>query len=466
MGKKHHISRRKFLGQASCAGLGYTTLLSTLVNLKSINAASILNSSIGAGGDYKALVCLSLNGGADSFNMLAPKGNAEWNEYKTTRSNLALPKNEILGLDGTYAGKSLGLHPAMSNMRSMYNSGELSFVSNIGSLINGVTKDDIFNSAAELPLGLFSHADQYMHWQTGIPHDRVAQGWGGKIADMMQAVNSNNNISMNISLSGSNLFQTGNNTIEFSIDAFNGSRIINGYYDNDLFAQLRKEAIDNMVDAYYDDAFKRTYVDIVKVGKEGAEEFNAATEGIVLDTNFADNYLSQSFHMIAKTIAARETLGMTRQIFFIDYGGWDHHDEVLEAQEEMLAEVDTALAEFNAALKELNLFDCVTTFSTSEFGRTLTSNGNGTDHAWGGNVFVMGGAVNGGNIFGEYPSLELNNNLEIGGGVLIPTTSVDEYFAELALWYGVPPSELNILFPNIGNFYDVGSGNSPLGIMI
>ena len=204
----------------------------------------------------------------------------------------------------------------------------------------------------------------------------------------------------------------------------------------------------------------------MKGGKDGAEGFNAATEGIVLNTDFTDNYLSQSFHMVAKTIAARETLGMTRQIFFIDYGGWDHHDEVLVAQEEMLTEVDTALSEFNAALKELNLFDCVTTFSTSEFGRTLTSNGNGTDHAWGGNVFVMGGAVQGGNIFGEYPSLELNNNLEIGGGVIIPTTSVDEYFADLALWYGVPPSELHILFPNIGNFYDVGSGNSPLGIMV
>ena len=462
---KHPISRRKFLGQASCAAMGYTTLFSTLVNLKSINAASILNSSTIDCGGYKAMVCLLLEGGADSFNMLIPKGNAEWQQYANTRSNLAIPKDDIREISPIESiGKTMGVHPSLVNMQQMFNSGEMAFISNVGSLINGVDKDSIYNGTAELPLGLFSHADQVMHWQTGIPQDRVAQGWGGKIADMMNTCNNNQNISLNISLAGSNLFQTGNQSIEFSIDPYNGSTIINGYGEEWQFSQMRTQAIDNMIDAYYQDMFKKTFVDIIKVGKQGAEQFNSAIENVNINTPFTDNNISQSFNMVAKTIAARSSLDMTRQIFFINYGGWDHHDEVLNAMEYGLSEVDTALAEFNAAMKELGVHNDVVTFSMSEFGRTLTSNGNGTDHAWGGNVFVMGGNVNGQKIYNGFPDLDLNNNLEIGGGVLIPTMSVDEYFSELSLWFGVPSSELATLFPNIGNFYSPGSG-SPIGFM-
>jgi uncharacterized protein (DUF1501 family) len=303
-----------------------------------------------------------------------------------------------------------------------------------------------------------------MHWQTGVPHDRVAQGWGGKIADMLHACNTNQAISLNISLAGSNIYQTGNTSIEFAIDPYGGSTTINGYGEDWQMSQMRTQAIDNMIDAYHEDMFKKSFVDIIKIGKEGAEQFNTAVDSVNINTPFTDNYLSQSFNMIAKTIAARDTLGMSRQIFFISYGGWDHHDEVLNAQEEMLTEVDSALAEFNAAMKELGVHDDVVTFSMSEFGRTLTSNGNGTDHAWGGNVFAMGGPVNGQQVYNGYPDLGLNNNIEIGGGVLIPSMSVDEYFSELSLWFGVPPSELITLFPNITNFYSPGSGN-PIGFL-
>lgn len=461
----HKISRRKFLGQATCASVGYTTLLSTLVNLKTINAASILNTSTIDTGGYKAMVCLLLEGGADSFNMLIPKGSAEWQQYAITRSNLAIPRNDVRQLNLSQSiGTDLGVHPSMVNMQQMFNNGELAFISNVGSLVNGVTKDEIYNGSAELPLGLFSHADQVMHWQTGVPHDRVAQGWGGKIADMLYACNTNQNISLNISLAGSNIYQTGNQSIEFAIDPYRGSTTINGYGEDWQMSQMRTQAIDNMIDAYHEDMFKKSFIDIIKVGKEGAEQFNTAVDGVNINTSFTDNYLSQSFNMIAKTIAARNTLGMSRQIFFISYGGWDHHDEVLNAQEEMLSEVDTALAEFNTAMKELGVHDDVVTFSMSEFGRTLTSNGNGTDHAWGGNVFAMGGPVNGQQVYNGYPDLGLNSNIEIGGGVLIPSMSVDEYFSELSLWFGVPPSELITLFPNITNFYSPGSGN-PIGFL-
>jgi len=169
--------------------------------------------------------------------------------------------------------------------------------------------------------------------------------------------------------------------------------------------------------------------------------------------------------MIAKTIAARATLDVQRQIFFVDFGGWDHHDDILENQQEMLLVLSNAMKEFNDAMEEINTDDCVTTFSMSEFSRTLTSNGNGTDHAWGGNVMAMGGPVIGGNIYGSYPNLELNNSIEVGGGVLIPQLSCDEYFAELAMWFGVNTGDLADIFPNLDHFYDIGSGNPPIGFL-
>jgi uncharacterized protein (DUF1501 family) len=168
--------------------------------------------------------------------------------------------------------------------------------------------------------------------------------------------------------------------------------------------------------------------------------------------------------MAAYSIAAHEALGMKRQIFFIDYGGWDHHDEVLNSQGVMLEELDTALGEFQTALEELGLGQQVTTFSLSEFSRTLTSNGNGTDHAWGGNVMAMGGDVIGKRIYGDYPILALDSSLELGNGVLLPTISADQYFAELALWFGVNPGDLPGIFPTLTNFYQPGSG-MPIGFL-
>jgi uncharacterized protein (DUF1501 family) len=169
--------------------------------------------------------------------------------------------------------------------------------------------------------------------------------------------------------------------------------------------------------------------------------------------------------MVARTISARTALGMKRQIFFVNFGGWDHHDELINNQFGMLNVLSTALKEFADALNALQVSDCVTTFSISEFGRTLTSNGNGTDHAWGGNVMAMGGPVNGGQIFGTYPSLVLDNPDEIGDGVLIPTTSTDAYFAELALWFGISPSDLTTIFPNLTQFYDPASNQLPIGFL-
>ena len=464
MGKKHHhhISRRKFIGQASCATIGYTSLLSTLVNLKSMNAMAIDNSLVGAAGDYKAMVCIMLEGGNDSFNMLIPTNQTAYNTYAEVRSNLALPQADLLPLNGT----EYGLHPALGGMQSLFNNGQLSFISNIGTLIEPVTKDEVWNNDTKLPLGLFSHSDQTRQWQTALPHERSAIGWGGKIADLIGDQNANQNVSMNLSLNGGNVFQTGATTVPYTLDRENGALGINGYNNDWLFNELRSKGVDNMLDAQYQDLFKKTYVDVIKVSKQAGEEISTALENLpAINTQFSDTELSTSLNMVAKMMAARTSLDVKRQIFFVSYGGWDHHDEVTNAQYEMYGILGNALAEFNSAINELGLNDCVTTFSLSEFGRTLTSNGNGSDHGWGGNVFAMGGPVNGGRIFGNYPNIALDSDVEIGGGVYIPTTSCDEYFAELAMWLGVAPSSLSDIFPNIGNFYDTGSGDMPLGFL-
>jgi len=460
---KKHLSRRKFIKQSSCAAIGGTTMLSTLCNLKVMNAAAMTNSFVIGSGDYKAIVCLMLSGGNDSFNMLMPTDSAAYAEYSTARTNLAIPKNQIRSLNGT----SLGVHPSMEGIQDLFNDGKLSFLANIGTLIEPIgNKTALYDNSAQVPLGVFSHSDQQQQWQTSIPHSRSAIGWGGKVADILGSQNSNPNISMNISLAGSNIFQKGNNTTEYTLHRHDGSIGIYGYEDEWLFATQKNNAIDNMIESSYQDKFKQAFVDVIRISRDANLEFADALEnGPEINTIFSDTDLSASMKMVARTISIRETLGMKRQIFFVESGGWDHHDEVLLAQEEMLREVSDAMAEFNAAMEELNVSDCVTTFSMSEFGRTLNSNGNGTDHGWGGNVMVMGGAVNGGQIYGEYPSLELGSDIELGGGVFIPKLSPDEYFAELALWLGVSSGDLVDLFPNIGNFYSPGSSNNPIGFL-
>ncbi len=465
---KKTISRRKFVGQLSCAALGYTSIMNSLIHLKAINALTAANSMMDP--EYKALVCLSLSGGNDSYNMIVPMGNKEYSDYAKTRSNLAIPKTNLRPIQvNNTPGRTFGIHPAMKEMQRLFDEGKLTFISNVGTLLEPTTKDQFYNETVKLPLGLLSHSDQTQQWQSSLADKRSTSGWGGKMADLIRDMNQAKEISMNISLDGTNLFQTGNETIEFSIDARNGSIGIYGYAPDNMYDQFniqRTKAIDSMLDHTYLDIFQKTYVDVIRSSRDGDKKFTEALKKApVLKTQFSDNTISQAFNMIARTISVHEELQFKRQIFFVNFYGWDHHDEVLNHQNEMFPIVDAALSEFNSALEELNLTKQVTTFSMSEFGRSLTSNGNGTDHAWGGNVFVMGGSVIPKKLNGKYPLLAGNSALNVYDGIMIPTTSVDQYFAELALWMGVQPSDLSYVLPNIGNFYDVHSGKAPIGFL-
>lgn len=467
------MSRRKFLGQASCAALGTTTLFSSFLNLGMVNAlsAKALRSPFTPpppNGEYKALVCILLAGGNDSFNMLVPRTGDAYTNYAASRSNLALPQGELLPLNFTDGqGVQYGLHPSMPELQGLFNEGKLAMVANVGTLREPTTKAQIFAGTASLPLGLLSHADQIQQWQTSLPQERSAKGWGGRMADILHSLNENQDVSMNISLAGTNVYQTGNNLIEYAIQPTgNGSVGLLMMEETDPLNQLLSGSVESLLNQQYQDIFKQTYRDKVLNSQSQHELFSQAIAAVPpFATPFnPENPVSQSLNMVARSIASHETLGHTRQTYFVLFGGWDHHDEVLNNQTAMLGVVSQAMSEFQAAMEEINMADCVTTFTISDFARTLTSNGNGTDHAWGGNVLVMGNSVNGGQIYGQYPDLTLNSDLEVGGGVLIPTTSADEYFAELALWMGLPVSEMEYVLPNLSQFVNINDGQ-PIGFM-
>jgi uncharacterized protein (DUF1501 family) len=417
---------------------------------------------------YKALVCVLLAGGNDSYNMLVPTDNDQFGEYNSIRADLALPQNELLELPGTMPnGRSYGVHPGMSELQSLFTNGDAAMIANVGTLLEPYDAQAVESGTAKLPLGLFSHSDQINQWQTAVPDGRVAQGWGGRIADLMQDMNMQNGVSMNISLSGSNVFQSGNGAGEYSIDAAgNGAPGLNAYGDGTEFGEFKKQIVDDLLAVQQQHILRREYTRRLRGAIDAQAVFVDAMENSPdLNTEFSSGYFSQSMRQIACVIGARDALGATRQTFFVTVGGWDHHDDVLDNQANMLPAISRGLQEFRNALVELGVFNEVTTFTTSDFGRTLTSNGKGSDHGWGGHHIVMGGSVNGATIYGDYPILSASSPLDTGRGVYAPTTSVDEYFAELARWFGVPASDMDLVLPNVRNFYSPESNQAPLGFL-
>ncbi len=457
----HHKSRRTFLGEASCASVGSTALFSTLLNLHLTNRAAA--ESLPTGSDYRASVCLFLGGGNDSHNMLIPREAGEYSNYVAARDDLALSPDQVIDFNDPNSNRTFGLHSGMPELKALYDSGDLAFLANVGTLVEPTTLQAYQNGSVKLPLGLFSHSDQQMHWQSSVPDRRSSIGWGGRMADLLDALNDNDKISMNISLNGNNVFQTGNQVTQYSIGT-NGSTGLNEYDWNEGF----RTSVNSLLDYEYSNLFKKTYSRMTRNALDAHAEFSEAIETAGdLTTEFPDTNLGRRLKMIVRTIKARGPLDMRRQTFFVESGGWDHHDDVLNNQAEMLPEVSQAVSAFWTALGEIQMQDQVTLFTASDFGRTLSSNGQGSDHAWGGNQFILGGGVQGGRIYGEYPDdISLGNPLDVdrNRGRLLPTTSVDEYFAELACWMGVSNSSLTDVLPNLNRFYSASSGTPPLGM--
>jgi uncharacterized protein (DUF1501 family) len=461
------ISRRRFLGEASCSAVSSIPLLNTILNL---NLAGKIAAAEPASNEYRALICLFLEGGCDSFNVLVPRGASEYAEYLAARDNLALAQNTLLPINPTNnVGRQLGLHPAVPELQSLFENGKAAFIANVGTLVQPATTRAMYDASLNMPLGLFSHSDQQEQWQTSTPDQRSAIGWAGRAADLLAQLNSIQSVSMNITLSGQNIWQSGQNIFSYSIDQ-TGAQSLNGYnpqFVNDgSVEQFRSGAVDGQLSQIYSNVFEQAFMKSKKDAMDAYQIFTSATApALPGNVVFPGSDIGAQLQMIAKAIAGRSALGATRQTFFVVYGGWDHHSNVLGGEQAMLPEISQAVNAFYMQMVALGISNQVTLFTASDFGRTLTSNGNGSDHAWGGNQFVVGGGVHGKQIYGQYPSLALDGTLDVGRGRLIPTTSVDQYFAELAIWLGVSRASLPLVLPNIGRFFNTSGTSWPLGFL-
>ena len=481
------ISRREFIKGSTAMAISASMFLvgcgGEVTNSSTTTNASA-NSTNPNANLNKSLVYVVLGGGNDSFNMLVPTDTNSYNEYNTSRSNLAIAKNDLLTLNNftDKNGKTFGVHPSMSKVQTLFNDKKLSFIANIAPLVKPTTKAQYSSNSVDLPLGLMSHSDQIKHWQTSNANERTNIGVLGKFADKFQSNKANSQISMNISLSGTNISQNGVSSKEYAVtkDGSIGLIVKESSTDPNI-TQLNNALLDSfntILNQSYSDSFEDTFMETTRYAQTHHEKFKTAIDKINISHTYVnydsrtdikftanDKSIPEQFKMIAKSIKAADELNLPKQTFFIEYYGWDHHDELLDNHKRMIEVLSNSLGDFQASLEELGVDDKVLTVVGSDFGRTLTSNGNGTDHGWGGNAIVMGKDVDGGKVFGEYPSLALNSSLDIGGGVIIPTLSTDELFAEVALWFGVNKNELSNFLPNLTNFYSLNNSNNPIGFI-
>ncbi len=474
--KTNALTRRRFLGQSACSALSSVSILNTLLNLKMANHAA----AQAGPSDHRSLVCIFLHGGNDSFNWLVPRDPTRHAIYSTTRDNLALPLGDLLPLNQSGGdGQLYGVHPSCPGLQELFNGlgGDTSkrraaWISNVGTLIQPVNKTQYLAESVRLPRALFSHSDQIDQWQTSVPQGMTQlSGWAGRAADVLHSTSNGDSISMNISLAGNNLLQVGNQTTQFVVTSSGALTFTSGDSGNALDpATLKNVAHRGMLEQQYASLMHQSYAQLTKSSIELQEfflaQFNGYNDSAIASLFPGTNWLAQQFRAAAKMIALRPSLGLHRQTLFLSFGGWDHHSELLENQGEMMLMLDEALVAFQRALDVLGVQDSVITFSASDFSRTLRSNGRGTDHAWGANSLIMGGPVQGGRIYGTYPSLVLDSDNDTGyGGRMIPTTSVDQLFAEMLRWFGVPAANMSYVLPNIANFYDVNGSTLPIGFL-
>lgn len=450
-------TRRQFLRQSACAAAGTVALSHTVFDLQRIAAAAPLT-------DSKTLVCVFLYGGNDGNNVLVPSG-AEYAQYAAARAALALPQSSLLALT-TLAppsgdpgdSRAWGLHPSLPGLRGLFNSGKAALVANVGPLVAPLTREEFLSRSAAVPPQLFSHSDQTVHWQTSLPDQPARTGWGGRTADLLQSLNENARISMSISVAGTNTFQVGNVVTQYQVSP-EGPVGLTSYVPAAQGADAASTALRALLLRSYGNLFERGYSGIFRRALDNQELLSGALAGApALTTAFPETELGLQLQMIAKLVSVREALGLRRQIFFCAAQGYDTHggqigtSAVDGAHAGLLAELDGALLAFDAAMTELGIADSVTTFTASDFGRTYLPNGDGSDHGWGSHHFVLGGAVRGGRIYGQVPTLAIGGPNDAGEGRWIPTTSVDEYSATLARWFGVASSDLPLVLPNLGRF--------------
>lgn len=455
MNNKNPLSRRSFMKNcAALSTLGYSSAFSALGGLSLTSQMAQAQTTRPSA--YKAIVCIYQTGGND-LNMLVPtEDDDNFARYQTIRRGVALDRNEFLSIDSN--GESFGLHPSCNGMKSLYDNGNLAFIANTGSLLEPTTAAQFANKSVELPPSLQNHLVQKDFVRAGsFVNGQYTTGWAGRIADLYGV--QSGGVPLNGTLLGDNIWQRGENSSTYG---FTGSsvRSLFGFRDTVINESLRQTALYdvNNLSRNSNHLLVREYGRVVDTSLRLSDVLREGTSSAApsLQTSFPSGTVSQRLRSIAELINRREALEMPQQIFYVDSPGWDMHDDLLIEHSSNLADLSNGLAAFYQALEEMGLENDVITFTNGDFGRTLDPNSDGSDHAWGGNQLIMGGRVDGGQVFGDYPLFvegEGETQFRNFRGLLVPTIATDQVSSTIAKWFGgFSNSTLNELFPNVSSF--------------
>lgn len=533
--QEHFVSRRNFLCRTACASLGVTGIVNTLAHLRLVQSAMAQSAPT----DYKAIVCLFLYGGNDANNMLVPLDGVARTNYESARpvghplhlslsgTNMALPLTAPAGGFGQTTASQFGLHYNMPNVRNMFNSGELAFVANVGTLVQPITRSQYIATPRTVPVPpqLFSHSDQQVQWQSSLPDRPFQNGWGGRAADLLSGlVNPGSAVSMNVSIAGQNSFQVGQSVVQYSIgttgvvglagynattgyfangttygDAANYGVTPPAYAPNDKGRALK--ALDTITkltrmqlgetNNHYQHHLEEGYNEVMKRARDNEAVVGTALSSATtaIDTAFSTAFnngtlpdVANQLKMVARLIQGRSSLGNNRQIFFVSMGGFDTHQDQLAGHNTLMGNLDKSLKGFRDAIAAIDpsLWNDTLLFTNSDFARTLqpngTDNASGTDHGWGGHQLIMGGPVVGQRIYGTFPDLAraTSQDVDSNRGRWIPTVAVDQYASVVAKWFmsqgvnyvpGITSADVSTIFPNLGRFQAVNSIPTNLGFV-
>jgi uncharacterized protein (DUF1501 family) len=456
---KSHLlnsSRREFLKRSSALAIagGAAPL--------ALNLAAMSDAAAQTATDYKAIVCVFLYGGNDYANTLVPYDAASYDAYQKLRPVLAYPR---ASLDATAlsastalpagavdpAGLQYALAPELALMKPMFDAGKMAVMLNVGTLVEPTTKLQYINKTVKLPPKLFSHNDQQSAWQSSLP-EGATSGWGGRMGDLFAADNTNSTFTC-VNISGNAVFLSGNSAVQYQVTS-KGSVPINGIKNPLYGSRACSDALKAMITASSSQLFESELTRITQRSITANDTLTSAltTVPAIVTPFTATNPLAQQLQMVAKMIAARDTLGVKRQVFFVSIGGFDNHDGLNTIHPGLLTNVADAMSAFYNATVELGVANQVTAFTASDFGRTLVGNNDGSDHGWGSHHFVAGGAVKGQAFYGKPPAVADNGPDDVGQGRLLPAIGVNQMGATLATWFGVGPSDLAKVLPDIANF--------------
>ncbi|MDM0044716.1 DUF1501 domain-containing protein [Variovorax dokdonensis] len=469
-------TRRAFLrrsGALAMAGsaMPFASILSVMGEAAAQNAS-----------DYKALVCVFLGGGCDYANTVVTYDQASHARYAAIRSRRgtggiaiarrALAATQLDPAEALPAGRQYALHPSMTAMKAMFDAGTLAVQLNVGPLIVPLNRSLYEHSNKTLypvPSNLFSHNDQQSTWQSSSPEGAIV-GWGGKIADVMLNNNAGSLFTC-ISVAGNAVFLSGTSALQYQVATAGAVKVESASGTGSVFgSETVRQAMAQLTQKRSAHTLEDEYVKVMQRAVNAEGQVNGAigtsfTFGASGD--YPDTGLHRQLGMVARLIRGRTSLGARRQVFFVSLGGFDLHDNLIARQGPLLQQLSQAISDFHTKMLPADVAGKVTTFTASDFGRTLSSNGDGTDHGWGGHHFIAGGAVKGGAIYGAPPpvSVENKSGLEgydghVGQGRLIPTTSVDQYGATMGKWFGLNDAQLLEILPNLSNF---GAGGIDIG---